>query len=236
MIHQTPQFALYFGNAQDSVNKLWDCIPTEQPLVLHKQFASVAGKIGADHLAFLYQTHGIAGMVVTDRIPAFAPEGDFLITAQKKVGIGVMTADCLPILFYDTKNHVAAIAHAGWRGTVAGIGPETVKHMQINFDTRAEDLQIFFGPSAKICCYEVGDDFKKMLPNYADLVLHNRENKTYFDVPRLNALLLQEVGIVPSQISLAYNQCTICDHQFCSHRRQPDAAGRQMSIILLRDA
>ena len=234
-IHRTPFFLIYFGNTQDNIKKAVHCVASSMPLSLNEHFKPVVNELELAHVAFLNQTHRIRGTVVDSLIPAFTHEGDFLITVHKQIGIGVMTADCLPIAFYDKKNKVAAIAHAGWRGTVAGIAQETVIRMGKEYGTQAAHLEVFFGPSARSCCYQVDDAFVKNLKmEYQDRIIAFRKGQAYFDMPGLNILQLQELGISVQAISTAYNFCTICDHRFFSHRRQAENAGRQMTVIVLK--
>ena len=236
MIHETSQFKIYFGDARDALSKTVDCVPTNNPLIGHQKFAQIATQIAVKDLACLNQIHSNCGIIVADQIPAFTYDGDFLITAQSNIGIGVLTADCLPVIMYDYKNHVAASVHAGWRGTVAGIAQEAVKMMQSSCGSQVQDLKIFFGPSAKVCCYQVNEEFEKNLQDfsYADRVVKKVNNAIYFDVPLFNALQLQHIGVQESAISYDYNLCTMCDHRFFSYRRQGEAAGRQMAIISLK--
>jgi polyphenol oxidase len=238
MIVQSEKFTIYFGDSQDNIHKTLDCIPSEILLIEHRKFASISKKIGVKHLALLNQIHGNEGIIVEDHIPAFEIDGDYLITAKPHVGIGVLTADCLPIAIYDQKNHIAAMIHAGWRGTIGAIVQKAINQLCQEFGAAKEEMRIFFGPSAKTCCYEVGADFLQHLQSfsYAHSVIQKVGNKLYLNVPELNILQIQEIGILRSKISQDYNFCTICDDRFYSHRRQGQAAGRQMSIITLRDA
>jgi YfiH family protein len=235
MIYKTDKFTIYFGDSNDAIHDEIDCVPSSAPLITHQKFELIAKKIGVEHLAFLNQTHSTDGMVVSHQIPAFDADGDYLITRRPHVGIGVITADCLPIIIYDQKNHAAASIHAGWRGTVARIVQKAVIKMQEEIGSRNEDLQMFFGPSGKSCCYQVTGEFLEHLKSfsYADSTIKKNNNALYFDVPQLNVLQLQEIGVDPAQISQEYNLCTICDHLFYSYRRQRVSAGRQMSIISL---
>ena len=163
MIVNHLRFKIYFGSSQDALSKSLDCIPSSTPLAGNEKFFSVSQKLGIDTMAFLNQTHSNQGMIVADCIPAFDADGDFLITAQQHIGIGVMTADCLPIALYDTKNHAAAVVHAGWRGSAERIAQEAVKMMQSSCGSHVQDLKIFFGPSAKVCCYQVNEEFEKKI-------------------------------------------------------------------------
>ncbi len=232
MIIETPHFKIYFGDSQDAINKPIDCVASGKPLVEHAKFIPIAKQLSVNHLAFLNQTHSNHGATITDIIPAFTIDGDFLINTQPTIGIGVMTADCLPIVIYDSKNHVAAVVHAGWRGTVARIVQKTIDAMK----SQKEDLHVYYGPSANSCCYQVNEEFKNNISAfwYADRVLKKVNDVVLFDLPLLNTLQLQEMGIHESAISREYNFCTICDHRFFSYRRQGESAGRQMTVISLK--
>jgi polyphenol oxidase len=72
-------------------------------------------------------------------------ETDALITNQKGICISVMSADCVPILIYDRKNHAAGAVHSGWRGTVARILEKTLNTMKAEFGTRGEDVVAAIG-------------------------------------------------------------------------------------------
>jgi YfiH family protein len=234
MIIKNDCYAIYFGNSKDNISKKLDCVPQETSLKEHHKFISIIDHFVLQDLAFLNQTHSIDGMVIDQEIPAFNKDGDYLITDKKNIGLGVMTADCLPIIFYDSKKHVAAAAHAGWRGTVAGVAIKTTKTMQVKYGTAMEDLQIFFGPSAKKCCYIVDEPFLKNIKEDALSVIERKNNGALcFDLPGLNTLQLKKAGY-KNKINTDYNFCTICDDRFFSYRRQAEQAGRQMSIIALR--
>jgi hypothetical protein len=130
----------------------------------------------------------------------------------------------------DQKNHQLAIIHAGWKGSVAHIAAHALKKMASD----PQNLQVFFGPSARVCCYEVKEEFAVNIP--ADLhqkVLFHQDKAWHFDVPGYNALLLQDLGIT-TPVNTDYHFCTMCDTRFFSHRRQAAQAGRQMTVAALR--
>jgi YfiH family protein len=194
-------------------------------------------------IVILKQTHSTQGFCVTTEnlvslTTAPRHEGDFLCTQLSGVGIGVLTADCLPMAFYDPINHAAAIVHAGWRGMVDGIGAQTVQCMRDSFGTRPEDLQVFIGPCAKTCCYQVSEDFIQNLTSFswADNVIERRENGLFFNLPLCNSLLLQDAGVRSESISYEYNSCTICNSSFCSYRRDAGDSCRQLALIVLTEA
>ncbi len=233
-IHKTPHFTIYFGEAADAVDKKIHCLPSDTPLVEHDIFEPVARHLALQHLAFLNQTHSITGFTVKKEIPAFNYDGDFLMTAQKNIGIGVMAADCLPIIFYDEKHYAAAIAHAGWKGSVAGIVQKTAEQMGKEFETNPRDLQIFLGPCAKMCCYQVSADFYKNLADSETDTIINRNNQYSFDLPEFNIRCLEALGILRAAINQTYNRCTMCNPQLFSARLQGERLGRQMTIIALK--
>jgi len=102
--------------------------------------------------------------------------------------------------------------------------------------TEIENLKIFFGPSVKVCCFKVSDDFVKHIEGYsfAKSVLRRRSDDLYFDLPGFNRFLLRSIGVKEGSINLDYNMCTMCDENFFSFRRQKDKAGRQMTVVSLR--
>jgi YfiH family protein len=234
--------SIYFGDAQDNLYQE-ACLALEgispHDLVKHPFFAGIKTVDAMSRLVFLRQVHGVHGESIDFNgrpINSFEIEGDFLTTNQPGVGLGVLTADCVPIVFYDPINHAVAIAHAGWRGTVGGIAVSALERMKKNYKTDARTVQIFFGPSAQTCCYEVGTDFMGNVTR-ADLwdqVIIQRENRLFFDVSKYNRLLLGEAGVPAVAFNQSWVRCTICTVPFFSHRRQGALAGRQATLITLK--
>ncbi|MCS7171765.1 MAG: peptidoglycan editing factor PgeF [Aquificaceae bacterium] len=134
-------------------------------------------------------------------------EGDAIITKRKGLKIGVRTADCVPIALLGRR--AVAVIHAGWRGLKEGIVERTLKE----FSTleSAEDILAFLGPSAKACCYEVGEDFKKHF-----LGLHFRRGRHYMDTQEEALMRLRRSGV---KEFFVYRVCTVCHWAFPSHRR-----------------
>jgi len=89
------------------------------------------------------------------------PATDALITSTPGVVLLLRFADCVPVLFYDPVHHVAALAHAGWRGVAGGVVPATVTALTQQFGTRPRDLWAGVGPAIGLQCYEVGEDVVK---------------------------------------------------------------------------
>jgi YfiH family protein len=197
------------------------------------------------NIVLQHQVHGTNGRYIkeTDQLPSMVRYndefGDFLITNKPHVGIGVLTADCLPIVFYAPNHSVVAVAHAGWKGSVAGIAEKVITELCKHHKIKQNDLKIFFGACAKPCCYEVQQDF---LPNITKFPFHQkliqvRNGKYYFDVPLLNKLELIQLGIDPSQIDMTQNHCTMCNNNiYHSYRKSPDKENykAQLTVVWLR--
>lgn len=242
IIHSNPLFTIYFGGAQDRLNQdeYYNLSP-EINLLAEPRFAHLADILGIETLIFLKQVHKSGGYVVTPETRAqlarpFAAEGDYLLTDLPGVGIGIMTADCLPIIIHDTRNNALAAIHAGWRGSVEHVAMKAFERMQEAYGTRGVDVRVYFGPSAKPCCYEVGQAVLECAdtdPLLADSLVEH-DGKTYLNVTRYNMLQLREAGIPQLAFHADYNTCTICDDRLCSYRRDAKSPYRQMTVVALR--
>ncbi|MBY0352832.1 polyphenol oxidase family protein [Candidatus Babeliales bacterium] len=192
------------------------------------------------NIVLLKQVHGVDGMSInaTTQLPEpvvlYPQDGDYLLTDQVGVGLAVLTADCMPVVLCDVARGVVGIAHAGWRGTVTGVVVNLVEHMQQAFGCLPSQLQVYFGPSARTCCYQVQPDFRQYLEPFAghELLLE-REGKLFFDQAACNKFQLVQAGVVPENIDTSQHICTICDHRFHSFRRQKAQAGRNVSVVWL---
>lgn len=241
LLHNSPLFQIYFGNTADKLfSAHYTKLADEPQIITHKPFSDVAHLMRLQALIFLKQTHSTIGTIIdadnVGTMHSFAHEGDYLITGLSDVGIGVMTADCLPIIFFDNFNNVISIVHAGWRGSVQAIAVKALQEMHESFGTDKEHIQVFFGPSIKPCCYKVGAEFYDHINNdeIAQMVLSRHNDDIFFDLPYLNRILLEEAGVPKMAIRLGYNLCTMCDTRFNSYRRDGAASGRQMTVVCLK--
>jgi YfiH family protein len=108
-------------------------------------------------LALMQQVHGAEVAVVDGPEPSAVPAVDALVTTARGVGLVVLAADCLPVLFADPTAGVIAVAHAGRRGLVAGVLQETLAAMQ-RLGARPASTSVVVGPAACGRCYEVPQD------------------------------------------------------------------------------
>lgn len=233
-------FSLYFGDKQSSLSRDILMGPLDdQGMEKIPFFGTLKDRMSLNDLLLLKQIHSSVGVAVSqDVIPALKmhkPEGDFLITRDIGVGLGVYTADCLPIVLYDSKNHALGVCHAGWMGTVGNVLVHMLNGMKIQYGTDPLHVQALFGPSARTCCYEVQEDFSKHLEHYAfkEQVLTKRGEKWYFDIPLCNKLQLMEYGALPENCDMSYNACTMCEGNYCSNRLNREDTSRQLNVAVL---
>lgn len=244
-IYNDDKFSIFFGNSEISPfsgKEFLSLIENNKKSLQEKLLSKTKllnKKLISNKFLFLKQIHSTQGLFLSKNsrisIQSFINEGDYIISIVKKLAIGVYTADCLPIMFYEPNNSIIAIAHAGWPGTIKNICFKVIQKMQKNYNFDIKKLKIFFGACAKVCCYEVSKDFiEKLNPDYIKETIIYKNDKLFFNLPLYNILLLKNVGILLKNINLSYNDCTICNMEYCSYRRDKEASGRQMTIITLK--
>jgi len=188
------------------------------------------------------QVHGSSVVVIGDDYDVGLdgrggrPQGDAIVTSKKNLAIGILTADCVPVLFYDKKTETIAAAHAGWRGFAAGVLGETISVMRRGFGAKTANIIVAIGPHIGPCCYEVSED---LLARFQEKDMGGRpyfrkEAKgLYLDLGRAVYDELIASGLGDGHISLP-GPCTACDRKgFYSYRRD-GATGRQLSFIFCR--
>ncbi len=241
MLYQDDTIAIYFGDANDQLYKdEYQTYDPALPLLEQQKFTHLRQTMSINNLLFMNQIHSNFGIAFSGEqrsLPSFKTDGDFLITQEKALGIGIMAADCLPILIHDTKTNAISAVHAGWRGTVDRIVEKTIQAMHHHYETSPADLRIYFGSAAHACCYQVGDDFLEKIAHFpfSDRLIQKRNGQLFFDNLLCNRLQLEHLGVKPQHIIATYSHCTIDNHAFFSHRRAPTLSGRQMSVIALKD-
>jgi hypothetical protein len=182
------------------------------------------------------QVHGSDVYVLKDPNGAKPLKGyDAIITALHGVAIGVLTADCVPILLYDPVKQVVGAVHAGWKGTIEGIPARAVEEMAAGFGCRPSDIRAGIGPSIGPCCYEVDDNVvgplcKSMSGFCEDLISPSRPGHWQFDLWKTNRRTLLLAGLRPENINV-FGVCTSCNtDKFYSHRKSGGSAGRMLAV------
>ena len=154
---------------------------------------------------------------------------DGFITDQRGVPLAILTADCLSVFIYDPRRPAIGILHAGWRSTEQNISQEGIRRMQSEFDSRPEELYVGFGPSIRVCCFEVEKNFKS---NFS-FGLFQRDGRVFMDIALINRRQLIDCGVRQDNIfDPAF--CTFSDNRFFSFRKEASGAGRLISTLMLR--
>jgi hypothetical protein len=185
--------------------------------------------------------------------------GDGLVTDLRGVALGILTADCFPILLVDTRKKAVGAFHAGWRGTVKRIVEKGVGIMRLEFGSRPEDIHAAIGPGIQQCSFEVGEEveeaFHTQFPYAAELFHRVQESdavrerypmlfmnqrapghgdpciKVHLDLREANRRQLLAAGVPENNIT-ALKDCTVCQPQkFFSHRAESGKTGRQMALV-----
>jgi YfiH family protein len=179
------------------------------------------------------QVHGASVARVSeaaDRIDAV----DGLFTARAGIALGVMTADCVPILMVAPAARVAIAVHAGWRGTLAGIAAVAVETIRDELNVAPRSLQVAMGPSIGPCCYEVDAIIGEQLESRwgrLGAAWDRRGEKGQLDLRATNRAILIATGVAPEAID-DIGPCTACQMtRYFSHRASGGRAGRQLSVI-----
>ena len=229
------------GGASSGIFRGLNCGPGSSDLseVVAINRARVAAAIGVDAgaLITLTQTHSAAVIAVhaplSDR-----PRADAMVTATRGIGLGVLTADCQPVLFSDPKAGVIGAAHAGWRGAKDGVLAATVDAMETLGATRA-NISAVIGPTISQRAYEVGPEFYDVFtddtPQNARFFAKGTGDRLLFDLPAFGLHQLRDAGVGHAEWT---RHCTYSDpDRFYSYRRTTHAGeadyGRLISVIRL---
>ncbi len=161
---------------------------------------------------------------------------DAIVTRLAGRPIGVLTADCIPIVVYDPRLHVTGVIHAGRKGTALKVISKTILAMQNLYGCDPRDILAEMGPGIDVCCYEVGADciepFKKLYPDRAGLIKPLPSGKFMLDLFSANREDAITAGIEPENISKT-GVCTFCEvERFFSYRRE-GTTGRMLTVAML---
>lgn len=186
---------------------------------------------GVDDIIWMEQLHTNTVTVVDKSTQVPVEATDAIVTTTPRLGLGVLVADCVPVLFADTKAHVIAAAHAGRMGARNGIVANTIDKM-VELGATPANIQVLLGPAAAGRNYEVPEDMAN------DVEAHlpgskTRTTKGTWGVDVRAGLIRQLMSKGVTAIE-ADPRCTIEDTDFFSYRRQ-GKTGRQAGLIWLEE-
>lgn len=189
-------------------------------------------------LVSVHQTHSAHCVTVSEPwSDAHRPEADALVTDRPGLLLGIVTADCAPILFADREAGVVGAAHAGWKGAVTGVTDAAIEAMEA-LGARADRVAAAIGPCIMQPSYEVDDQFRDRFDADDRFFAPGRPGHWQFDLPGYVASRLQGAGVHEVQ-RLDLDTYSASDRLFsfrrATHRGEPNY-GRQLSLIGLREA
>jgi YfiH family protein len=209
----------------------------DDPKVVSQNVCDMKLAIGIHdgRIVTMRQVHGDNVIEVSESKIKEAGEADAMVTAKAGVFLGVLTADCVPILIIAPNERLAAVVHAGWRGAVAGIAAKAVSYLADIYRVGPETLEAALGPSIGPCCYEVGEDVIEPLVarwgSLAEEMIMAGPGNPHVDLRRLNRAILADAGIASERI-FELGPCTKCaQDEYFSYRRTGQETGRQMSVV-----
>jgi hypothetical protein len=214
----------------------------DDPVAVLENRARVARHLGspARDVQTLHQVHS-ASAVVVERLAAreTLPKADALVTKTRGVAVGVLTADCAPVLLADPHVKVVGAAHAGWRGALAGVLEATVEAME-GLGAQRRRIAAAIGPTIGPASYEVGPEFEAQFleadpANARFFKKSPATGRPYFDLAGYVAHRLKAMGVrfVESQAHCTYhNESLFFSFRRSQHRSEADY-GRQISAIVV---
>ena len=203
----------------------------------------------------LVTLHQIHGNVIRDLDVEAGPlmnldgrarlKGDGSLTRTPGRLVGVITADCVPVLLADTRSRTVAALHAGWRGTLARIVEQGVAAMLQDSGSQPGDVIAAIGPCIGACCFAVGEEVRSGFTNafsYGDALLSSMNSRDsgvaeiHLDLVEANRRQLLAAGLPAKNIS-SLAECTACTRladgrrKYYSHRAEHGFAGRMLNVI-----
>jgi hypothetical protein len=154
------------------------------------------------------------------------PGADALATNEPGLPLGVLTADCLPVILADTERPALAVVHAGRRGMALGILRNSVLFLRERYGGRPGDFIAAIGPSVRVCCYEVGEELRSVFPGAHE----ERGGKLYLALHAAAARELREAGV--GRV-FDCGLCSCCDVDFFSYRREGEGCGRLLTAAVI---
>ena len=231
------------GGVSDGIYKSLNCRPSsnDQKINIKKNLKIVKNILSkkSKNIFLLHQIHSNKFIYIDEnyKVKKKKFKADAIVTNQKKLPIGILTADCVPILIYDNNSKIIAAIHAGWKGAFKGIINKVIKFM-IKKGSKSKNIHAAIGPSISEKNYEVKKDFfiKFMKKNKKNRIFFKKNNdKIYFNLSKY------------IKFQLKSNKISIIDHinidtfdkknNFFSARRslrlKHDDYGRNISIIMI---
>ncbi|MBI3755646.1 MAG: peptidoglycan editing factor PgeF [Deltaproteobacteria bacterium] len=201
--------------------------------------AAVGKLFGFDvkRLVTINQVHGNDALVIDKDVKDISgiskTSADAVITNQCGIAIGILTADCVPILLLDPIKKVIGAVHAGWKGTAKTVVQKAINTMVKQFGSDKKAILAAIGPSIGQCCYKVDEAVAR---EFVDKEFIKKEDDSWrLDLKKANLSQMVNSGILEKNISVE-DFCTSCRNDlFFSYRADNKKTGRQLNFIMLKE-
>ncbi|TNE57988.1 MAG: peptidoglycan editing factor PgeF [Alphaproteobacteria bacterium] len=235
------------GGVSEGIFASLNCGPGsgDDPAKVTENRARVARDIGveAPRLLTLYQIHSPKVVTVTEPwAPEDRPQADAMVTNQPGLALGILTADCGPLLFADAEAGVIGAAHSGWQGALSGVLEATLTAMEELGADRAR-IHAALGPTISQTAYEVGPEFRERFLNENKdferfFESSSRADHAQFDLPGFIAAAAQGAGLASFEdlaLCTYGDEAGLFSYRRTTHLGEPDY-GRNISVIALQAA
>ncbi len=205
-------------------------------VIANRALVSQLMGINTSNLITLSQIHSPNVVKIKEIIKSDYIEADSMVTSKKGICLGILTADCAPVLFGDFEEKIIGAAHAGWKGLFNGVIENTIENMT-QLGAKLENISVAIGPCIQKNNYEVGIEFYQKFidknSSFKNFFSINKNRKFFFDLPGSITFVLNEKGI--SNIH-SLGKCTFAEKdKYFSHRRNQinnlGDCGRMISTI-----
>ena len=180
------------------------------------------------------QVHSNIVLVMTEKDKGKTAPADGLVTTEKGLFLGVLTADCIPIFMYDPALKIVAVVHGGWRGIIDQIVPEAINKMRA-LGTEPENLVFGIGPGICQKHFTVQNSVLKLfLDNYPSATFV-RNKDGYVDLKKAVSIDLKKANVHPGNIEVS-SDCTVCDNGiYGSYRKEGKGAPEMLAIVGIKN-
>lgn len=230
------------GGASSGVFEGLNCGPGSsdqaEMVQINRARAAEAMGVAANALVTIHQVHSADAVEIERPLEGPRPRADALVTRTPGLAIGVLTADCQPVLLADAGAGVVAAAHAGWKGVLSGVLEATLEAME-RLGAERGRIRAVIGPTISQSAYEVGPEFVERFvdadPENAGFFAEGDGDRALFDLPAYGLARLRKAGVSSAEWT---RHCTYADparffsYRRSVHRREADY-GRLLSAIRL---
>lgn len=230
------------GGASSGIFKGLNCgfgsTDQTQAVATNRKRVADAMEVDMSALVSVHQYHSSEVLTLTGLPTGERVKADAMVTATKDIALGILTADCAPVLFADQQAGVIGAAHAGWKGALNGVLEATLDAMEALGADRSNTNAVI-GPCISQGAYEVGPDFMDSFmahgPDYSRFFAGGQGDRMHFDLPAFCLQRLREAGVNEAEWC---RHCTYNDaerfysYRRCVHHKEADY-GRLISCIRL---